>query len=108
MMTAFSPPGGTVRTDAMLSARAVSNSGQPSRVTVHEAELSAGALDAARQHLAEALDILRALNVRPGIVYLTFNLGLAEYLRGSPGAAAGLFAESLGLARRAGMRSQVA
>jgi hypothetical protein len=37
MMTGFSPPGGTVRTDAMLSARAVSSSGQPSRVTVREA-----------------------------------------------------------------------
>jgi hypothetical protein len=34
-------------------------------------------------------------------VYETFNLGLAEYLSGSPGAA-GLFAESLDLASAPG------
>ena len=67
-------------------------------------ELSAGDLDAARRHLAESLDIVRALNDRDGIVYETFNLGLAEYLGGSPGAAEALFAESLDLARRMGMK----
>ncbi len=65
-------------------------------------ELSAGDLDAARRHLAEALDISRALNARHSAVYETFNLGLAEYLGGSPGAAEALFAESLDLARRIG------
>ena len=50
-------------------------------------ELSAGDLDAARRHLAESLDTFRALNARDGIVFGAFNLGLAEYLRGSPGAA---------------------
>ncbi len=39
-----------------------------------------------------------------GIVYQAFNLGLAEYLGGSPGAAEALFAESLDLARRMGMK----
>ena len=53
-------------------------------------ELSAGDLDAARRHLAESLDIARALNDRYGIAYATFNLGLAEYLSGSSGAAASL------------------
>ena len=37
-----------------------------------------------------------------------FNLGLAEYLGGSPGAAEALFAESLDLARRMGMRAATA
>ena len=50
-------------------------------------ELAAGDLDAARGHLAESLDIFRELNNRDGIAYGTFNLGLAEYLGGSPGAA---------------------
>ena len=62
-------------------------------------ELSTDDLDAARGHLAEALDIVRALNDRSGIVYGTFNLGLAEYLGGSPDAAEALFAESLDLAQ---------
>ena len=43
-------------------------------------ELSAGDLDAARRHLAEALNIARALNNRYGIAFATSNLGLAEYL----------------------------
>ena len=71
-------------------------------------ELSAGDLDAARRHLAESLDIARALNARSDIVYETFNLGLAEYLGGSPDAAEALFAESLDLARRTGMRANTA
>ena len=70
-------------------------------------EISAGDLDAARRHLAESLDILRALNARDGIVYQAFNLGLVEYLDGSPGAEA-LFAESLDLARRGGMKVRMA
>ena len=45
---------------------------------------------------------------RDGIVYQTFNLGLAEYLGGSPGAAEALFAESLDLARRMGMKAHTA
>ena len=68
-------------------------------------ELSAGDLEAARRHLAESLDIARALKDRHSIVIQTFNLGLAEYLGGSPGAAEALFAESLDLASRMGMRS---
>ena len=54
------------------------------------------------------LDISRALNARHSAVYQTFNLGLAEYLGGSPGAAEALFAESLDLARRIGMKSHMA
>ena len=69
-------------------------------------ELSPGDLDAARSHLAEALDIARALDNRDGILYGAFNLGLAEYLGGSLDAARPLFAESLGLARRMGMKRQ--
>ena len=38
----------------------------------------------------------------------TFNLGLAEYLGGSPDAAEALFAESLDLARRTGMKRHIA
>jgi len=71
-------------------------------------ELLAGDLDAARRHLAESLDIARALNARDGIVYETFNLGLAEYLDGSLGAAEALFAESLDLGRRMGMKMNIA
>ena len=71
-------------------------------------DLSAGDLDAARSHLAEALGILRALNARDAIVYHAFNLGLAEYLGGSLGAAEALFAESLDLARRMGTKRQIA
>ena len=71
-------------------------------------ELSAGDLDAARRHLAESLDIARALNARDGIAYWTFNLGLAEYLSGSSGAAEALFAETLDLARRMGMKAIMA
>ena len=44
------------------------------------AELSLGDLDSARRHLLESLDIARALNDHYGVVYETFNLGLAEYL----------------------------
>ena len=43
-------------------------------------ELAAGELDAARGHLAESLDIARALNNRYGIPFAASNLGLAEYL----------------------------
>jgi DNA-binding CsgD family transcriptional regulator len=71
-------------------------------------ELSAGDLDAARRHLAEALAIFRALNHRDGIAYQTLNLGLAEYLSGSPGAAEALFTESLDLTRRMGMQALMA
>jgi DNA-binding NarL/FixJ family response regulator len=67
-----------------------------------------GDLDAARRHLAESLDIARAVNDRDNIVYQTFNLGLAEYLADSPGAAGALFAESLDLARRMGTKSILA
>ena len=69
-------------------------------------ELSMADPDAARAHLAESLDIFRALNDHHGIVYQTFNLGLADYLGGSPGAAETYFAESLDVARCAGMRAQ--
>ena len=65
-------------------------------------ELSAGDLDAARRHLAEALDIARALSNHQSALQGTFNRGLAEYLGSSPGAAGALFAESLDLARRMG------
>ena len=43
----------------------------------------------------------------PGVVYQTLNLGLAEYLSGSPTAAEDLFAESLRLAARTGTRASV-
>jgi DNA-binding CsgD family transcriptional regulator len=49
-----------------------------------------------------------ALNARNGAVIGTFNLGLAEYLGGSPDAAEALFAESLDLARRMGMKRHTA
>jgi hypothetical protein len=61
--------------------------------------LCAGDLDAARGHLAEALDIARALNARSDIVYEMFNLGLAEYLSGSPEVAEALFAETPSMAQ---------
>ena len=67
-----------------------------------------GDLDAARRHLAESLDIARELNARNSTVIGTFNLGLAEYLAGSPVAAEALFAESLDLARRMGMKRHIA
>jgi predicted ATPase/DNA-binding CsgD family transcriptional regulator len=70
-------------------------------------EMVAGDLDAARRHLAESLDISRVL-VRSNMGYAIINLGLAEYLGGAPGTAEALFAESLDLARRTGMRSQAA
>ena len=70
-------------------------------------ELAAGDLDAARRHLAEALDIDRAFNGGSAVVFGTVNLGLAEYLGGSPDAAGALFAESFDLARRMGMRLQM-
>ena len=63
-------------------------------------ELSLGDLDAARAHLAESLDIARALNDRYGVVYQALNLGFAEYLSGSLAAAEDLFTESLSLAAR--------
>ena len=47
------------------------------------AELSMGDLDIARRHLIESLDIARSLSDHYGVVYETFNLGLAEYLSGS-------------------------
>jgi len=53
-------------------------------------------------------DIARALNARNGAVIGTFNLGLAEYLAGSPSAAEALFAESLDLAWRMGMKRHTA
>jgi DNA-binding CsgD family transcriptional regulator len=71
-------------------------------------ELWAGALDAARSHLAEALDSFRVLKARDSIVYHAANLGLAEYLSGSPEAAEVLFAESFDVARRTGMKEQAA
>jgi DNA-binding CsgD family transcriptional regulator len=71
-------------------------------------ELWTGDVDAAGRHLAEALDIARALNARNSAVIGTFNLGLAEYLGGSPAAAEALFAESLDLARRMGMKRHAA
>jgi len=67
-----------------------------------------GDLDTARRHLHESLDVVRALNERYGIVGETFNLGLVEYLGGSPDAAGALFAESFDLARRMGMRANIA
>jgi hypothetical protein len=71
-------------------------------------ELSMGDLDAARRHIAEAVDISRSLKARNSAVYETFNLGLTEYFGGSPNAAGALFAESLELARRIGMKSHMA
>ena len=68
-------------------------------------ELSTGDLDAARTHLSEALNICRALNHRDGIAYQTLNLGLAEYLGGSTAAAGDLFAESLDLTGRMGIKA---
>src|SRR5215467_1526429 len=47
-------------------------------------ELWIGDLDAARRHLAESIDIARALDARHSTVIATFNLGLTEYLDGSP------------------------
>ena len=67
-----------------------------------------GDLDSARTHLLESLEIFRTLNDRDGIVYETFNLGLAEYLTGSPDAAEAYFAESLDLARRVRMKASTA
>jgi len=49
-----------------------------------------------------------ALNACSDIAYETLNLGLAEYLGGSLDAAEALFAESLDLARRMGMRAATA
>jgi DNA-binding CsgD family transcriptional regulator len=72
------------------------------------AELSAGDLDAARRHLAESLDIARALNNRYGIPFAASNLGLAEYLCNSLGAAEALFAETLDVAMRTGVKRHIA
>ena len=72
------------------------------------AELSLGDLERARGHLHESLDIARELDDSYGVVYETFNLGLAEYLNGSPGAAAALFAESFDQARRVRMNAGTA
>ena len=71
-------------------------------------ELWIGDLDAARRHLAESIDIARALDARHSAVIATFNLGLTEYLDGSPVAAEALFAESYDLARRMGMKRHAA
>jgi regulatory LuxR family protein len=71
-------------------------------------ELAMGDLDPARRHLHESLDIFRTLNEHYGIVGETFNLGLTEYLSGSPGTAEALFAESLDSAQRAGMKANMA
>jgi ATP/maltotriose-dependent transcriptional regulator MalT len=86
-------------------------------INLSDYELWTGDLGAARRHLTESLDIVRALNNRYAAVtgtfnYAavtgTFNLGLAEYLDGSPGAAEALFTESLDLARRMGMKANIA
>ena len=71
-------------------------------------ELWVGDLDAARRHLAESIDIARALDARHSAVIATFNLGLTEYLDGSLVAAEALFAEALDLARRMGMKRHAA
>jgi predicted ATPase/DNA-binding CsgD family transcriptional regulator len=70
-------------------------------------EMWTGDLDAARRHLAEARDIARELDARNSAVIATFNLGLTEYLAGSPDAEA-LFTEALDLAWRMGMRRHTA
>jgi len=72
------------------------------------AEMSLGELQRGRGHLRESLDIARELDDSYGVVYVTFNLGLAEYLNDSPGAAAALFAESFDLARSVQMRAGTA
>jgi predicted ATPase/class 3 adenylate cyclase/DNA-binding CsgD family transcriptional regulator len=71
-------------------------------------ELATGDLDTARDHLHEGLDIFRALNEQFGILGSGFNLGLAECLSGSRDAAEALFAETLSLASRAGMKANMA
>jgi hypothetical protein len=71
-------------------------------------ELSLGEFPAARDHLAESLDIARALNDHYGVVYQTLNLGLAEYLGGSLTVAEDLFTESLQLAVRLRIRASIA
>jgi tetratricopeptide (TPR) repeat protein len=71
-------------------------------------ELSIGDIDTARGHLLESLDMARELNDHYGVVYETFNLGLASYLSGSPDAAADLFVESLHLAKRMQMKQSIA
>jgi predicted ATPase/DNA-binding CsgD family transcriptional regulator len=71
-------------------------------------ELSAGNVDAAREHLRESLANGRAVKDRYGTLATMHNLGLAEYLGGSPGAAQALFAETLDLARRMGMKMNMA
>jgi hypothetical protein len=72
------------------------------------AEMSLGELQRGRGHLRESLDIARELDDSYGVVYVTFNLGLAECLNDSPGAAAALFAESFDLARSVQMRAGTA
>lgn len=69
--------------------------------------MSTGEVEGARNHLDEALEIARLLNDRYGVVYHTFNLGLAEYLGGFLGEAETLFAESFELACRFGMRANM-
>jgi hypothetical protein len=71
-------------------------------------ELSIGDIDIARGHLLESLDMARELNDHYGVVYETFNLGLASYLSGSLDAAADLFVESLHLAKRMQMKQSIA
>jgi tetratricopeptide (TPR) repeat protein len=72
------------------------------------AELSMDDLDAARGDLLESLDIFRALNYDYGVVNQTFNLGLAEYLAGSPDTAERMFAETFDLAGRVRLRALTA
>jgi len=79
-----------------------------SRAITRARPASQGDLETARGHLRESLDIARELNDTYGVVYETFNLGLAEYLTGGPDTAAALFAESFDLARRAQMKAGTA
>jgi len=55
-------------------------------------DVFAGDLGAARRHMAEALNISRAINDRAGTVQETLRFGLAKYLGGALDAAAALFA----------------
>jgi predicted ATPase/DNA-binding CsgD family transcriptional regulator len=71
-------------------------------------EMSAGELDSARRHLAEALTIARTVNDRSNLIHQTFNLGLAEYLGGSLETARALLTEGLDVALRTGTRPGIA
>jgi predicted ATPase/DNA-binding CsgD family transcriptional regulator len=105
---------GAVR-DTSEALEIIRQAGDPPRIQVGQMlgslgyfELSAGDLDPARRHLTEALDIARTLNDRANLIHQTFNLGLAEYLGGSPGTARALFGEVLDLAIGMGLRSGTA